>query len=165
MVLVRGGALTPRFILAQVRREQKITLGEMRATGLRRLLFIAKTTSALTTSKISAEQWPDHIRLSHLEPLFVCQVCGHKGADVRPLFDRERMPEANRMAMARKNFGRTRRKLSRVCAVDGGSSVIAERSTDRAQCFHRRMTLSAMPPPVWGKGNSRSRTLSAACVR
>jgi hypothetical protein len=96
MVLVRGGALTPRFILAQVRREQKITLGEMRATGLRRLLFIAKTTSALTTSKISAEQWPDHIRLSHLEPLFVCQVCGHKGADVRPLFDRERMPEANR---------------------------------------------------------------------
>jgi hypothetical protein len=68
----------------------------MRATGLRRLLFIAKTTSALTTSKISAEQWPDHIRLSHLEPLFVCQVCGHKGADVRPLFDRERMPEANR---------------------------------------------------------------------
>jgi hypothetical protein len=60
--------------------------------------LFAKTTSAFTTStsKISAEQWPDHIQLSHLEPLFVCQVCGHKGADVRPLFDRERMPEASR---------------------------------------------------------------------
>jgi hypothetical protein len=29
--------------------------------------------------------------VSHLEPLFVCQVCGHKGAEVRPLFDRERV--------------------------------------------------------------------------
>jgi hypothetical protein len=25
------------------------------------------------------------------EPLFVCQVCGHRGADVRPLFEPARM--------------------------------------------------------------------------
>ena len=30
---------------------------------------------------------PDHVRLSDLEPLFVCQFCGHLGADVRPLFE------------------------------------------------------------------------------
>jgi hypothetical protein len=28
---------------------------------------------------------PDHVRLSDLEPLFVCQACGHRGADIRPL--------------------------------------------------------------------------------
>jgi hypothetical protein len=30
---------------------------------------------------ISAERWPDHVRLSDLEPKFTCQVCGH--ADLR----------------------------------------------------------------------------------
>ena len=29
---------------------------------------------------------PDHVRLSDLEPLFVCQACSQRGADVRPDF-------------------------------------------------------------------------------
>jgi hypothetical protein len=37
------------------------------------------------------DRWADHVRLSDLEPLFVCQVCGHRGADVRPLFEPARM--------------------------------------------------------------------------
>jgi hypothetical protein len=37
--------------------------------------------------KINADSWPDHVRLSDLEPLFVCQACGIKGADVRPDWD------------------------------------------------------------------------------
>jgi hypothetical protein len=36
---------------------------------------------------MGAERWPDDVRLSHLEPLFVCKSCGHRGADVRPLFE------------------------------------------------------------------------------
>jgi hypothetical protein len=28
---------------------------------------------------------PDHVRLFDLEPLFVYQACGHRGADIRPL--------------------------------------------------------------------------------
>src|SRR3954447_10256055 len=32
-------------------------------------------------------RWPDHIRLSDLEPLFTCQACGIKGADLRPDFN------------------------------------------------------------------------------
>jgi hypothetical protein len=36
--------------------------------------------------KIDADRWPDPIRLSDLEPRFTCQACGHRGADVRPLF-------------------------------------------------------------------------------
>ena len=35
---------------------------------------------------ISADQWPDHVRLSDLEPRFVCTACGERGADVRPNF-------------------------------------------------------------------------------
>jgi hypothetical protein len=31
--------------------------------------------------------WPDNVRLSGLEDRFVCTVCGHRGADVRPLFE------------------------------------------------------------------------------
>jgi hypothetical protein len=31
-------------------------------------------------------------RLSDLEPLFVCTACGHRGGDVRPLFDDAQAP-------------------------------------------------------------------------
>ena len=40
---------------------------------------------------ISAERWPDYVRLSDLEPKFTCQICGLRGADVRPLFEQARM--------------------------------------------------------------------------
>jgi hypothetical protein len=33
----------------------------------------------------------DAVRLSDLEPKFTCQVCGHRGADIRPLFEGARM--------------------------------------------------------------------------
>jgi hypothetical protein len=36
---------------------------------------------------IDAAQWADDVRLSDLEPRFICQVCGRPGADVRPLFE------------------------------------------------------------------------------
>ena len=35
---------------------------------------------------ISADQWPDDVRLSDIEDRFVCTVCGKRGADVRPDF-------------------------------------------------------------------------------
>jgi hypothetical protein len=38
--------------------------------------------------EISADPWwPDEVRLSDLEPRFVCQACGRRGADIRPNFD------------------------------------------------------------------------------
>jgi hypothetical protein len=33
---------------------------------------------------ISADRWPDDVRLSDNEPRFICQACGRRGADVRP---------------------------------------------------------------------------------
>jgi len=52
--------------------EQKITFGEMRASGASRVIVHC---GAL---------WPDNVRLSDLEDRFVCAVCGHRGANVRP---------------------------------------------------------------------------------
>lgn len=73
-------------------REQKITLGEMRSGrgGVRSLLIYCSDYKCAHSIAINADQWPDDMRLSDLEPHFVCQACGHRGADVRPDFDWER---------------------------------------------------------------------------
>jgi hypothetical protein len=53
----------------------------------------AKSRCALNSfnmsSSLSADKWPDDVRLSDLEPRFTCQACRLKGADVRPNFDWE----------------------------------------------------------------------------
>lgn len=70
-----------------MQRPQKITLGEMREAGPRLLLIYCADYRCSHSIEIDADHWPDDVRLSDLEPLFVCTVCGHRGADVRPLYD------------------------------------------------------------------------------
>jgi hypothetical protein len=70
-----------------VKREQKITLGEMRASGLRGLLVYCADYKCAHSVEISGDRRPDHIRLSDLEPLFVCQACGHTAPMSGPHFD------------------------------------------------------------------------------
>jgi hypothetical protein len=41
---------------------------------------------------VSANQSPDDLRLSDLEHRFLCEVCGKRGADVRPDFNQTRKP-------------------------------------------------------------------------
>jgi len=72
------------------RSHRKITLGEMRASGVRGLLIYCSDFRCSHSTAISADGWPDHVRLSDIEPRFTCQTCGHKGADVRPNFNWER---------------------------------------------------------------------------
>jgi hypothetical protein len=36
---------------------------------------------------VSADAWADDVRLSDIEPRFVCTACGKRGADVRPNFN------------------------------------------------------------------------------
>jgi hypothetical protein len=71
-------------------RQQKITLGEMRASGPIRLIVYCGDYKCAHSVVIDAGRWGDEFRLSDLEPKFICQVCGHKGADIRPLFDGRR---------------------------------------------------------------------------
>jgi hypothetical protein len=68
-------------------REQKITLGEMRASGPTRLLVYCGDYKCAHSVVIDTDRWPDDVRLSDLEPKFTCQACGHRGADVRPMFE------------------------------------------------------------------------------
>ena len=42
------------------------------------------------------DRWPDHVRLSDIEPRFTFQACGAKGADVRPDFDWDKKRSAAR---------------------------------------------------------------------
>jgi hypothetical protein len=63
---------------------QKITLGEMRAAGVRGLLIYCSDFRCSHHTTISGDRWSDEVRLSDLEPRFTCQDCGRRGADVRP---------------------------------------------------------------------------------
>ena len=71
-------------------RPQKISLGEMRSSGMRGLLIYCADYRCSHSIAISADDWSDDVRLSDLEPRFTCKACGHRGADVRPLFAVER---------------------------------------------------------------------------
>jgi hypothetical protein len=67
---------------------QKITVGEMRASGVRDVLIYCRDHRCSHHVAISTDRWPDNIRLSDIEPGFVCTVCGKRGAEVRPKFSR-----------------------------------------------------------------------------
>jgi hypothetical protein len=71
--------------------EQKITFGEMRKMGVHDVLIYCRDHTCSHHIKVSADRWPDHVRLSDIEPGFVCTACGKKGADVRPAFARAHM--------------------------------------------------------------------------
>jgi hypothetical protein len=73
--------------MPEVTRPQKITFAEMRAAGVRGLLIYYSDYHCSHSTTMSADRWPDDVRLSDIEPLFTCQACGKKGADVRPDFD------------------------------------------------------------------------------
>ena len=75
-------------------RPQKITMREMRAAGVRGVLVYCQDFHCSHSTAISADQWPDHLRLSDLERRFVCKGCGKRGGDVRPDFNWAREPVA-----------------------------------------------------------------------
>jgi hypothetical protein len=68
-------------------RPQKITFGEMRFSGgVRGVLIYCLDYRCSHSIAIPADGWPDDVRLSDIEPRFVCKACGKRGADVRPYF-------------------------------------------------------------------------------
>jgi hypothetical protein len=66
---------------------QTITFGEMRAAGVRGLLIYCSDYRCSHSIAISADRWPDDVRLSDLEARFARKACGKRGADVRADFD------------------------------------------------------------------------------
>ena len=51
---------------------QKIKFGEMRKSGVRGVLIYCSDYHCSHHTTASADSWPDHIRLTDLEPRFVC---------------------------------------------------------------------------------------------
>jgi hypothetical protein len=69
-----------------LKREQKITFGEMRVSGVRSVIIYCRDYRCSHSTTALADGWPDDMRLSDIEHRFVCQACGRRGADVRPQF-------------------------------------------------------------------------------
>ena len=60
-------------------------------SGVREVLIYCRDHRCSHHIPISAERWPDHMRLSDIEPDFVCTACGKRGAEIRPKFSQARM--------------------------------------------------------------------------
>jgi hypothetical protein len=61
--------------------ERKITFTEMRG-----VLICCADYRCSHSVAVSADEWPDDLRLSDIEPRFTCKACGKHGADARPDF-------------------------------------------------------------------------------
>jgi hypothetical protein len=58
----------------------------MRKMGVRGVLIYCSDYTCSHSIAVDADRWPDQVRLSDIEPQFVCKACGSRGADVRPHF-------------------------------------------------------------------------------
>ena len=67
-------------------RQEKITFGEMRASGASRIIVHCGDYKCGHSVTMYPALWPDNVRLSDLEERFVCTVCGKRVAEVRPKF-------------------------------------------------------------------------------
>ena len=75
-----------------MQRQQKITLREMRSSGgPTRLIVYCGDYKCAHSVVISAERWPDEVRLSDLETEFTCQSADIEAADIRPFFEQAKM--------------------------------------------------------------------------
>jgi len=71
--------------------QQRITFAEMRASGVHDVLIYCRDHHCSHHVEISADRWADGVRLSDIEPDFVCTARGKRGAEVRPKFSQARM--------------------------------------------------------------------------
>ena len=66
-------------------RPQKITFAEMRDMGVRGVLVYCADFRCSHSIAISGDDWPDDVRLSDIEPRFVCRACGKRGPTCGPI--------------------------------------------------------------------------------
>ena len=68
-------------------RPQKISFADLRDMGVRGLLIYCSDYRCSHSMAISADAWPDDVRLSDIGPRFICSACDRRSADVRPDFN------------------------------------------------------------------------------
>ena len=76
-----------------MKRNQKITLGEMRASGVRGLLIYCSDYHCSYWIATNGDKWPDEVRLSDLEPRFTCQAAARGELTSARISDGNRRPE------------------------------------------------------------------------
>ena len=78
---------------------RKSLSGKCGQSGPARLIVYCSDYKCAHSVVIDAGRWGDDVRISELEPKFICRACGHRGADIRPLFEQARMgtPQAERV--------------------------------------------------------------------
>ena len=64
-----------------------IGVAELRDQGVRGLLIYCSDYKCSHLITMSGDRWPDDMRLSDIEPRFICSACGKRGADVLPDFN------------------------------------------------------------------------------
>lgn len=62
----------------------KLTFGQLRAQGIRRLTVRCRNFSCEHASVLHGDRWGDNIRLSDVEPLLTCWVCRARGGELSP---------------------------------------------------------------------------------
>lgn len=67
-------------------RPVKISFGEMRASGVRKVVVHCADYRCSHSITLDADLWPDSLKLSDIEDRFTCTACGRRGADIRPDF-------------------------------------------------------------------------------
>jgi hypothetical protein len=78
-------------IMIRTKDHPQTTFGALRSTGVRGVLVCCSDDKCSHVVAMDTDTWPDTLRLSDIEDRFVCQVCGERGADVRPDFPRAKM--------------------------------------------------------------------------
>lgn len=64
--------------MATVTRPTKITFAEMRESGVRGILIYCSDYHCSHSAALSANRWPDDLRLSDIEDRFTCTACGKR---------------------------------------------------------------------------------------
>ena len=59
-------------------RPVKITFAQMRNSGVRGILVYCSDYRCSHSLALMADSWPDDVRLSDIEPRFVCTACGKR---------------------------------------------------------------------------------------
>jgi hypothetical protein len=73
----------------------QITFGKLRNSGVRGILIYCADFHCSHSIAMNVDRRPDDLRLSDIEPRFICQACGKRGADVRPKFSSAEMGIGN----------------------------------------------------------------------
>jgi hypothetical protein len=59
----------------------------MRDMGVRGVLIYCADFQCSHSVAMNTDHWPDDVRLSDIEPRFVCAACGKRHADLRPILE------------------------------------------------------------------------------